>query len=56
MFTVMKVREGIVSYDDPGWYKHPEGTVAGPVSDSEIPKELRLHEAAPATNATPEKK
>jgi len=28
MFTVLKVREGITSYDDPGWYKHPEGTVA----------------------------
>jgi hypothetical protein len=28
MFTVLKVREGITSYDDPGWYKHPEGTRA----------------------------
>src|SRR5574341_1297816 len=28
MFTVLKVREGITSYDDPGWYQHPEGTVA----------------------------
>ncbi len=26
MFTVVKVREGITSYDDPGWYKNPEGT------------------------------
>ena len=32
MFTVLKVREGITSYDDPGWYKHPEGTVAKKVS------------------------
>jgi manganese oxidase len=39
MFTVVKVREGITTYDDPGWYKHPEGTVAGPVPDSEIPKQ-----------------
>ena len=23
MFTVLKVRDGITSYDDPGWYKHP---------------------------------
>jgi hypothetical protein len=30
MFTVVKVRKGIVSYANPGWYKHPEGTVAGP--------------------------
>jgi len=28
MFTVLKIRKGITSYDDPGWYKHPEGTVA----------------------------
>lgn len=28
MFTVLKVRDGISSYEDPGWYKHPEGTVA----------------------------
>lgn len=28
MFTVLKVRDGITSYEDPGWYKHPEGTVA----------------------------
>jgi FtsP/CotA-like multicopper oxidase with cupredoxin domain len=28
MFTVVKVRDGITSYEDPGWYKHPAGTVA----------------------------
>jgi hypothetical protein len=30
MFSVVKVREGIGAndYGDPGWYKHPEGTVA----------------------------
>jgi FtsP/CotA-like multicopper oxidase with cupredoxin domain len=28
MFTVLKVREGITSYDDPGWYKQPPGTGA----------------------------
>ena len=29
MFTVVKVRDNLLSYDqDPGWYKHPEGTVA----------------------------
>jgi manganese oxidase len=28
MFTLLKVREGLTSYDDPGWYNHPEGTVA----------------------------
>jgi hypothetical protein len=28
MFTILKVRKGITSYDDPGWYGHPKGTVA----------------------------
>src|SRR6266699_3710391 len=28
MFTVLKVREGLDNYEDPGWYKHPPGTVA----------------------------
>ncbi len=28
LFTVLKVREGITSYADPGWYKYPEGSVA----------------------------
>ena len=34
MFTVLKVREGITCYDDPGWYQHPEGTVAWRVADN----------------------
>jgi hypothetical protein len=30
MFSVVKVRPGLAAddYKDPGWYKHPEGTVA----------------------------
>ena len=32
MFTILKIREGITTYDDPGWYKHPEGTVAKKVT------------------------
>jgi FtsP/CotA-like multicopper oxidase with cupredoxin domain len=28
MFTVLKVRAGITSYADPGWFKHPAGSVA----------------------------
>jgi manganese oxidase len=30
MFTVLKVREGLTSYADPGWYAHPPDTVAEP--------------------------
>jgi hypothetical protein len=30
MFTTLKVRKGLARHDykDPGWYKHPAGTVA----------------------------
>ncbi len=28
MFTIVKVREGITSDDDPGWHAHPSGSVA----------------------------
>lgn len=30
MFTVLKVRDNITNYTDPGWYKNPPGTVAVP--------------------------
>ncbi len=33
MFTVVKVRDGITSYQDPGPYKYPSGTVAHKVGD-----------------------
>ncbi|MGC4089076.1 MAG: copper oxidase [Polyangiaceae bacterium] len=28
MFTIVKVREGLTSYEDPGWYQAPAGTQA----------------------------
>jgi FtsP/CotA-like multicopper oxidase with cupredoxin domain len=28
MFTVVKIRDDITRFDDPGWYRHPPGTVA----------------------------
>jgi FtsP/CotA-like multicopper oxidase with cupredoxin domain len=37
MFTVMKVREGITSYADPGPYKNPPGTVAHKVAEDGQP-------------------
>jgi FtsP/CotA-like multicopper oxidase with cupredoxin domain len=36
MFTLLKVREGLASYDDPGWYRHPDGTVASPAVDADL--------------------
>jgi len=32
MFTIVKVRDGITGYEDPGWYDHPAGTVAEPAT------------------------
>jgi hypothetical protein len=28
MFTILKTRDGIRSYKDPGWYENPPGTLA----------------------------
>ncbi len=35
MFTVIKVRDGITGYQDPGWYRHPPGTVAWRVAPAQ---------------------
>jgi FtsP/CotA-like multicopper oxidase with cupredoxin domain len=32
MFTILKVRDGIISYEDPGWYQAPAGTTAWKVA------------------------
>jgi FtsP/CotA-like multicopper oxidase with cupredoxin domain len=37
MFTLLKVRDKLKSYADPGWYKHPPGTVVS----AALPDELR---------------
>ncbi|EEF57822.1 multicopper oxidase family protein [Pedosphaera parvula] len=39
LFTMLKVREGIASYADPGWYQHPPGTVAEIASDEDLKKD-----------------
>lgn len=36
MFTVLKVRDGITSYDDPGWYDNPPGTLAREATPAEL--------------------
>lgn len=36
MFTVFKVRENLASYDDPGWYSPPEGTLVRPATQDEM--------------------
>ena len=32
MFTILKVRDGLTSYADPGWYDNPPGTLASPAT------------------------
>ena len=40
LFTIVKVRDQLKSYDeDPGWYKHPPGTVALKASDAELARD-----------------
>lgn len=36
MFTILKIREKPGNYDDPGWYAHPNGTVATQATGEEI--------------------
>jgi hypothetical protein len=40
LFTVVKVRDRVTSYDeDPGWYQHPPGTVALKATDAELARD-----------------
>ena len=36
MFTILKVRDQLSSYDDPGWYDNPPDTVASKASPDEL--------------------
>lgn len=39
MFTLLKVRDSLDNYNDPGWYQHPEGTVAKLADASELKRD-----------------
>ncbi len=39
MVTVLKVRDGLKSYDDPGWYRPPKDTVARPATVAELKRD-----------------
>ncbi len=52
MMTVLKVRPGITSYQDPGWYEHPQGTVADSVSFAQVEREAPVYRPQ-AVEATP---
>jgi hypothetical protein len=55
MFTVVKVREGLArgDYKDPGWYKHPSGTVAYEWTGTapQAPRVAEAHEAGVTVRA-----
>jgi hypothetical protein len=40
MFTILKVRENPTSYDDPGWYENPPGTLASLANNDELQRDL----------------
>jgi manganese oxidase len=48
MFTILKVRKELKSYDDPGWYEHPAGTVAAPTTAEELRRD-GINVQAPTT-------
>lgn len=39
MFTIVKVRKGIESYEDPGWYSNPKGTQAAAASLEDLKRD-----------------
>jgi hypothetical protein len=36
MFTIIKIRDRLEGNQDPGWYKHPEGTVASAATKEQL--------------------
>jgi len=52
MFTVLKVRQDLATYDDPGWYVHPPGTVAAVARADDLRRDGIII-PAPATPPVP---
>lgn len=50
MFTIFKVRDNLTSYADPGWYHHPEGTVAESVNAHKNHEMCNTAQKQPKTN------
>jgi hypothetical protein len=55
LFTIVKVRDQLKSYDeDPGWYKHPSGTVAMKTSDADLARDgIDVKKVAASNGVTP---
>jgi hypothetical protein len=39
MLTILKVRDNLTSYEDPGWYQPPPGTLAQVASKQELKRD-----------------
>jgi len=53
MFSVVKVREGLArdDYRDPGWYRHPPGTVAYEYTGADLPAAPQAHKPGAKSQA-----
>jgi hypothetical protein len=47
MFTILKVRDHLESYRDPGWYDAPKGTTSSEASEADLRRD-RVDAAHPA--------
>jgi hypothetical protein len=48
MFTILKVRDGLRSFEDPGWYENPPGTLAGEAAPDDLRRDGVDPERPPA--------
>jgi FtsP/CotA-like multicopper oxidase with cupredoxin domain len=51
MFTILKVREQLSSYKDPGWYENPAGTLASSAASADLSRDGIDPKAAPRGDA-----
>ena len=51
MFTVLKVRDHLRSYKDPGWYENPHGTLASAASPHDLRRDGINPDKAPSAEA-----
>ena len=53
MLTLLKVRENITSYGDPGWYQPPPGTLAAAATKEELKRDEIQVGRQPSTSQSP---
>jgi hypothetical protein len=52
MLTILKVRENLASYADPGWYQSPAGTLAQVASRQDLERDGITVSSAPQQPST----